>query len=101
MGGNPAYLVGVLQVIDNKLEFVGADVFSDPSPTLGGKTISFVLHEIGGDSFEDALGQMEDYILYMARCDRGWAVLLSMMHETSRCFRMQPFKPLPGDSNGQ
>jgi hypothetical protein len=101
MGGNPAYLVGVLQVVGGKLEFIGADIFSDPSPTLGGKTIHFVLHEISGDSFEDAVNQMKDYILHMARHSRAWAALLSMMHENSRTFKPRMLPEMPkGQDNG-
>jgi hypothetical protein len=83
MEGNSAYLVGVLKVEGSRLVFKGADIFSEAEPSLGDKTISFVLAEQNGDSYEDAISLLKDSILRMARYSRAYTALLAMMHKTS------------------
>lgn len=54
-----AYLVGVIATDEKPPRYMGASIFSDSNPTLGGDRWSFVIAQASGDSYGEAKENLE------------------------------------------
>jgi len=81
-----AYLVGYIELRHGKLEYVGADIFSEPEPSQAGGEFKLqaVLLKGYGETFADGVEDLLSRLRQLAEHMPAYAALLKQLCRTSR-----------------
>lgn len=55
---NKAYLIGVIATDETPPRFLGTEIFSEETPTLGGNRFTFTILGASGTSYENAINNL-------------------------------------------